>query len=484
MEMQNPTHLLLVSSPGLGHLIPVIELGKRFALHHNFKVTILAVTSQTSRVETQILNSVLTSSLCHIIDIPSPDLTALVAENDAVFTRLCVTMREAKPAIRSILSEITPRPSALIVDVFSTEAIQIARELKIMNYVFVASHAWMLALVLYSPVLDEVVEGQYVDQKEPLKIPGCNPVRPEDVFDPMLDRNDRQYKEYLAIANGILQSDGVLVNTWEELQRKDLEALNEGGLLSKELDMKIPVHGVGPIVRQPELDTSSLTHSLMTWLDKQSSESVVYVSFGSGGTLSFEQMRELAWGLELSEQRFIWVVRAPIEGITDAAFFTTGNSQFDEMVKYLPEGFVSRIHKVGLLVPDWAQQVTILGHRSIGGFLSHCGWGSTLESVTNGVPLLAWPLYAEQRMNATLVAEELGVAVRPRVLPTKKVVRREEIAEMVRRVITENGIRERVKEVQHGAMKSLCVGGSSYAALSGVAKAIECSCQNVKCNKN
>ncbi|CAJ1978552.1 unnamed protein product [Sphenostylis stenocarpa] len=471
--MQNPTHLLLVSSPGLGHLIPVIELGKRFALHHNFKVTILAVTSQTSRVETQILNSVLTSSLCHIIDIPSPDLTALVAENDAVFTRLCVTMREAKPAIRSILSEITPRPSALIVDVFSTEAIQIARELKIMNYVFVASHAWMLALVLYSPVLDEVVEGQYVDQKEPLKIPGCNPVRPEDVFDPMLDRNDRQYKEYLAIANGILQSDGVLVNTWEELQRKDLEALNEGGLLSKELDMKIPVHGVGPIVRQPELDTSSLTHSLMTWLDKQSSESVVYVSFGSGGTLSFEQMRELAWGLELSEQRFIWVVRAPSRrNYGCSVFHHVGNSQFDEMVKYLPEGFVSRIHKVGLLVPDWAQQVTILGHRSIGGFLSHCGWGSTLESVTNGVPLLAWPLYAEQRMNATLVAEELGVAVRPRVLPTKKVVRREEIAEMVREVIIENRVGERMKEVQRSGMKASSEGGSSYVSLTQLARTI------------
>ncbi|WVZ26282.1 hypothetical protein V8G54_004826 [Vigna mungo] len=450
MEPPKLTHVVLVSSPGLGHLIPVIELAKRFVLLHNFKVTVIAVTSKTSPAEAQILNSLLTPSLCHLIDIPSPDINALVAQNDAVVTRLCVVMSEAKLAIRSILSEITPLPSAVIVDLFSTETIPIARE----------------------------VEGQYVDQTEPIKIPGCKPVRPENVFEPMQDRNDRQYTEYLKIGKGILQSDGVLVNTWEELQREELEALREGGSLSEALNMKIPVYAVGPLVREPELETNSSTESLVTWLDQQPSQSVVYVSFGSGGTISSEQMKELAWGLELSEQRFLWVVRPPIEGIADAAFFTTGSSGIDEVAKYLPDGFVSRTREVGLLVPDWAQQVTILSHRSIGGFLSHCGWGSTLESITNGVPLIAWPLYAEQRMNAALLAEELGVAVRPRVLPTKKVVHREEIAEMVRKVIEGvesvkgNRLRERAKEVQQSSMKALSKGGSSLVSLSQVANKI------------
>ncbi|XP_027917076.1 anthocyanidin 3-O-glucosyltransferase 5-like [Vigna unguiculata] len=478
METPKLTHVVLVSSPGLGHLIPAVELAKHFVLLYNFKVTVIAVTSQTSRAETQILDSVLTPSLCHLIDIPSPDITAFVAQNDAVVTRLCVVMREARPAIRSVLSEITPRPSAVIVDLFSTETIPIARELNILGYVFIASHAWMLALLLYSPVLDELVEGQYVDQTEPIKIPGCKPVRPEDVLDPMLDRNDRQYTEYLKLANGVLQSDGVLVNTWEELQREELEVLREGGSLSEALNMKIPIYAVGPLVREPLLETNSSTELLVRWLDQQPSKSVVYVSFGSGGTVSSEQMKELAWGLELSEQRFVWVVRPPTEGVADAAFFTTGSSGIDEVGKYLPEGFVSRTSEVGLLVLEWAQQVTILGHRSIGGFLSHCGWGSTLESVTNGVPLIAWPLYAEQRMNAALVAEGLGLAVRPRVLPTKKVVRREEIAEMVREVIEGvegvkgNRVRERVKELQKSAMKAVSKGGSSYVALSQLANRI------------
>ncbi|KAG4980847.1 hypothetical protein JHK82_034095 [Glycine max] len=463
MELHKPKHVVLVSSPGLGHLIPVIELGKRFVLHHNFNVTVLAVTSQTSKTETQILNSAFTPSLCHVICIPPPNLVGLIDENAATHvTRLCVMMREAKPAIRSIISKITPRPSALIFDIFSTEAIPIARELNILSYVFDASHAWMLALLVYSPVLDEKIEGEFVDQKQALKIPGCNAVRPEDVFDPMLDRNDQQYKEALGIGNRITQSDGILVNTWEELQYKDLEALREGG-------------------RESELEKNSSNESLVKWLDEQPNESVVYVSFGSGGTLSYEQTTELAWGLELSERRFVWVVRAPTEGAADSAFFTTGSSESegDEGLMYFPEGFLSRTCNLGLLVPEWSQQVTILKHRSVGGFLSHCGWGSTLESVTNGVPLIAWPLYAEQKMNATLLSEELGVAVRTAVLPTKKVVRREEIARMVREVIPgnenvkKNEIRERVKEVQRSALKALSVGGSSYTALSQVAKTIE-----------
>ncbi|QCE01438.1 coniferyl-alcohol glucosyltransferase [Vigna unguiculata] len=132
-----------------------------------------------------------------------------------------------------------------------------------------------------------------MDQTEPIKIPSYKPIRSEDVFDPMLDRNDKQYTEYLKIANKVLQSDNVLVNTWEELQREELKALREGGSLREALNMKIPTYAVGPLVREPLLETKSSTESLVTWLDQQSSKSVVYVSFGSGGMVSSAQMKEL-----------------------------------------------------------------------------------------------------------------------------------------------------------------------------------------------
>ncbi|KAK7252893.1 hypothetical protein RIF29_37152 [Crotalaria pallida] len=490
MEIHKPAHVVLLSSPGLGHLIPFIELGNRFALHHNLKVTVIAVTSETSAAETQLIKSATKPNLINIIQLPSQDISHLIKPDAAVVTRLCVMMREAKPAIRTSLSNMTPQPSVFIVDIFGTESLPIAKDFNLLNYVFVASHAWFLSLVIYTPVLDKQIEGQYVEQQEELKIPGCRSVRPEEVVDPMLDRNDMQYEEYLGVGNGIPKSDGVLINTWEELQHSDLQALRDEDLLGGILN-KIPVYGIGPIARQPVSETSQETELVLQWLDKQPSESVIYVSFGSGGTMSFEQMTELAWALELSEQRFIWVVRAPTEVAADAAFLSTGfTSNSDDnnevVANYLPEGFLSRTHNVGILVLEWAPQEAILRHPSIGGFLSHCGWNSTIESLTNGVPMIAWPLYAEQRMNATLLAEEMGVAVRPKVLPLKKVVDREEIASMVREIMVVdqnakgNPIRERVKEIKNSAEKALLEGGSSRVAMSEVLLTAKDHCRACK----
>jgi hypothetical protein len=383
MDLEKKAHVVLLSSPGIGHLIPIIELGKRFHIHHNFKVTILVITSQTSQAESQILKSATNPSLYTIIQIPSSNISSAA---EAVSTRICQTMRHSVPSIKSALTNLPLRPSAFIVDIFGTESLILAKELNIPKFVYVASHARYLSLFAYSPVLDKQIEGQYVDQKEPLKIPGCKSVRPEDLIDSMLDRNDVQYKEYLITANNLCKSDAILVNTWNELQHTELKALN--GELSGLL--KVPVFAVGPLVRQPESETGQTTESVMKWLDKQPKESVVYVSFGSGGTLSYDQMKELAFGLELSEQRFIWVLRAPMGEATNAAFFTTGCSdRFDEIQKQLPEGFLERIKNVGMLVQEWAPQVNVLKHPSIGCFISHCGWGSVLESLTNGVPIIA-----------------------------------------------------------------------------------------------
>jgi hypothetical protein len=388
-------------------------------------------------------------------------------------------MRLAIPSIKSAITNLTFPPSALIVDIFGTESLILVEELNIPKFVYVASHAWFLSLLVYSPVLDKQIKTPYLEHNEPLTIPGCKPIRPVDLIDPMQNRNDLGYSEYLILANNLSKSDAVLVNTWDKLQHRELQALND------ELSdfLKAPVFAIGPLVRQPESKTGQATESLMKWLDKQPNESVVYVSFGSGGTMSYEQMKEIALGLELSEQRFVWVVRAPKGESADASFFTTGSSngfddELDEIKKHLPEGFLERIKNVGLLVQEWAPQVAILKHPSIGCFISHCGWGSVLESLTNGVPLIAWPLYAEQRMNATFLAEELGVAVKTTASLAKNVVGREEIASLVKKVILEeqngksNIIRDKVREIKASAEEALCHGGSSYTTLSYVANII------------
>ncbi|KAF3439042.1 hypothetical protein FNV43_RR17317 [Rhamnella rubrinervis] len=474
MEISKP-HAALLSGPGMGHLIPVLELGKRLVNLHNFSVTIF-IASYTSASKSQVLRSTMNPQLCDIIELPPVDISGRLHHDAKIFTKISVMMRETKPLLRSAISAMKQPPTVLIVDLFSTEALEIAEELGIPKYVFMATNAWFLSLTIYVPTLDKVVKGEYVDQTEPFQIPGCKSLKPEEVVDPMLDRSNQQYSEYLRIGMEFPKGDGILVNTWEDLQPTTLAALRDEMLLGGFAN-NLPIYPIGPLTR-PVGSSISKDQQLFTWLAKQPSESVIFASFGSGGTLSYEQTTEVAWGLELSKQRFIWIVRAPTVTNRDSAFFTSGNSG-DDPSNYLPEGFIGRTHEVGMIVPLWAPQVDILSHSSVGGFLTHCGWNSILESITNGVPMIAWPLYAEQKMNATLLTEELGVAVRPDTLPSKKVVEREEIAKMVRMIMIDEqgfGIRAKVKELKQSAEKALSDAGSSHHALSKLAES--CCCVN------
>ncbi|KZV35639.1 anthocyanidin 3-O-glucosyltransferase 5-like [Dorcoceras hygrometricum] len=384
-----------------------------------------------------------------------------------VVTRLCMMMREALPLISSAIASMDCKPDALIVDLFGTEALPIALEYNLPKYVYVPSTAWFTALTVYCPVLDGEIKGPYVDEPDCLKIPGCKSVRPVDVVDPMLSRDDQQYVEYLRQGREFTLFDGILLNSWENLESKTLEAFRENeGLRSV---MTAPVYPIGPLTRPMEPEV--LENGLMDWLDKQPSQSVLFVSFGSGGLLSADQMTELAWGLELSQQRFIWVVRPPTSGRSDDAFFSRDDGS-QGSPGYLPPGFLTRNRNTGILIPMWGPQVNILSHPSIGGFLSHCGWNSTLESIVSGVPMIAWPLYAEQRMNAAFLTEELGVALRPEELPTRKVVGREEIEKLVWTLIQDEVgqvMRDKVRRLKITAADALSrISGSSYKYMTQI----------------
>ncbi|KAE9451987.1 hypothetical protein C3L33_16104, partial [Rhododendron williamsianum] len=137
---------------------------------------------------------------------------------------------------------------------------------------------------------------------------------------------------------------------------------------------KPPVYPVGPLIRTGSGDVSDGSdHQCLKWLDEQSRGSVLFVSFGSGGTLSHEQLTELALGLELSGVSFLWVVKSPNEDAPDAAYFTVQSMK--DPFDFLPKGFMDRTKGLGLwflrglLSPSPA-------HESTGGFLTHCGWNS------------------------------------------------------------------------------------------------------------
>ncbi|PRQ22263.1 putative indole-3-acetate beta-glucosyltransferase [Rosa chinensis] len=166
----------------------------------------------------------------------------------------------------------------------------------------------------------------------------------------------------------------------------------------------------------------------MKWLNEQKKGSVVYVSFGSGAKLNTEQMEELAWGLRRTKSKFLWVVR---------------ESEADKLIK----GFVEETLEKGLVV-SWCSQLEVLAHEAVGCFITHCGWNSTLEALSLGVPLVAMPQMSDQSTNAKYIKDvwKIGVKAQP---DGKGIVRQEEVEHCISKIMEGEG----AKEIQRSAMK-------------------------------
>ncbi|MCO5586340.1 hypothetical protein L7F22_040279 [Adiantum nelumboides] len=159
----------------------------------------------------------------------------------------------------------------------------------------------------------------------------------------------------------------------------------------------IPAYAIGPLPTDVEKEDIGQTECL-SWLDLQAESSVIYVAFGSYATLSAEEMQELAMGLEASGSPFLWVIRE------DSATMKL------ELPQLFPKGFVERTHGKGMII-SWAPQVKLLRHKAVGGFVSHCGWNSTVESLGVGVPILCCPRMAEQRWNCHYLCNVWGAGL-------------------------------------------------------------------------
>lgn len=200
-------------------------------------------------------------------------------------------------------------------------------------------------------------------------------------------------------------SSGRLYNTCKALEGKYMDLLT-----------KLPVnenkklYAIGPITpfKTTSKTSSKRRHWCLHWLDEQEKDSVIYVSFGTTISMKDEQIRELAIGLEKSEQKFIWVLR---EADKVNIFEEENEGGIGRGHDQLPEGFEDRVRNRGIVVRDWAPQTEILGHPATGGFVSHCGWNSCIESMTVGVPIAAWPMHSDQPKNSFLITEVLRVGL-------------------------------------------------------------------------
>ncbi|CAN6249688.1 unnamed protein product [Urochloa humidicola] len=227
------------------------------------------------------------------------------------------------------------------------------------------------------------------------------------------------------------------------------------------------VFAIGPL--NPMLDASAAPpkqssskktnqHGCLDWLDKQPLASVLYVSFGSMSSLRVEQITELAAALRRSNQRFIWVLRDADRGNIFA------DHEESRHAKLLAE-FTKQVDERGLVITGWAPQLEILAHPATAAFMSHCGWNSTMESMSHGKPILAWPMHSDQPWDAVLVCEYLksGFLVRP-CEKHAEVIPAATIHQVIERMMASDegrAVQQRAKEVGEAVRASAAAGGSS-----------------------
>ncbi|KAB1204741.1 Anthocyanidin 5,3-O-glucosyltransferase [Morella rubra] len=202
--------------------------------------------------------------------------------------------------------------------------------------------------------------------------------------------------------------------------------------------------------------------------------SVLFLCFGSRGSFSVAQVKEIANGLERSGQRFLWVVKKPPrdEKTTQIYQYT---AEFD-LGGLLPDGFLERTKDRGMVVKTWAPQVAVLRKDSVGGFVTHCGWNSVLEAVVAGVPMVAWPLYSEQHLNRNILVNDMKMAIGLEHREDDGFVSEDELERRIRELMeSEEGreLRERSWKMREMALAALgSESGSSARALAKLVQAL------------
>ncbi|CAD6237827.1 unnamed protein product [Miscanthus lutarioriparius] len=465
MSATKAPHVVMLTSPGIGHVLPMAELAKRLAEDHGFTATIITYSGMSSPRHASVFASlpacVTTAALPAV---PLDDLPA----DARIETRMLTVVTRVLPHLRALLAELVSAHDvvAFLADMFCAQALPLAAEQGVPPYIAFLSGLATLAFMLRLPELHSTTTCAYRDLPEPVRLPGCVPLRGDDLLDTVKDRSNPAYALLVEMTRHLILADGFVVNTFDGMEHDTITAFQE---LSDE-GVYPPVYPVGPFLRACSEDAEAV-HGCLRWLDDQPDGSVLYVCFGSGGALSVEQTAELAAGLEACGQRFLWVVNFPSDNDSSASYFGAAShgGGDDDPLRFLPEGFSERTKGVGLCVPMWAPQVEILHHRVVGGFLSHCGWNSTLEAMDAGVPMVAWPLFAEQRMNAVLL-EKAGLALRP-ASPRGEVVSREEVAAVARELMVgEKGkaARKKATDMQMAAAEALAPEGPSRKALAAI----------------
>ncbi|CAI9786298.1 unnamed protein product [Fraxinus pennsylvanica] len=465
----NQLHVFFFPLLAPGHMIPTLDMAKLF-ISRGVKTTIIATPGFDKLIENA------RESGCdigmHVLKFPPekselPDeIKSLDQISDDLIPMFAKALELLQEPVEKLLEEF--HPDCLVADMFFPWAVDSAAKFDIPRLVFHGTCYLSLCssehMRIYEPFKNVSSDSeQFVlpDLPHELKF-----TRPQVVFH--FDQEEIQNdftKQLIRIQESETRSYGVLVNSFYELEpdyadhyRKVLrrKAWHIGPLL-------LCNKGGEEYKAQRGKESAIDEDECLEWLNSKDPNSVVYVCFGSLATFTEKQLHEIANGLDISGQKFIWVVRKG------------KNQEEDETENWLPEGFEERTKDKGLIIRGWAPQLSILENKAVGGFVTHCGWNSTLEGVCSGVPMVTWPIFAEQFFNEKLVTDVLRIGVSVGNKQWKRMgsegIEREAIDTAIRRIMEgEEGaeMRRRAQEYKEKARKAVEEDGSSYTDLNAL----------------
>lgn len=271
------------------------------------------------------------------------------------------------------------------------------------------------------------------------------------------DLNDSNIQLFKTEGQENSRAYGLILNTFEEL---DELILNQIRTICPNL------YPIGPLHANLKKKLTTLRPSsnslwaedrtCIDWLNDQLPNSVIYVSFGSIATMTIDQLIEFWYGLVNSRQNFLWVIRP--DSITGG-----------DWKSMIPVDLTVGTKERGYIV-EWAPQEEVLAHHAIGGFWTHCGWNSILESVYEGKPMICWPYFLDQQVNSRFVEKVWGFG-----LDMKDTCDRKIVEKMVKdlMVLRKEEFLERVNHMSKLAKNCLMEGGSSYCNFERLVKDIK-----------
>uniref|UniRef100_A0A5B7A5J7 Glycosyltransferase n=1 Tax=Davidia involucrata TaxID=16924 RepID=A0A5B7A5J7_DAVIN len=461
-------HFLVVPLMSQSQLLPMTDFAKLLA-ERGLTVTIITTPLNAIRFKPTINRAKKANLKIQLIPLQFPCQAAGLPQGcenmdsltspDSVKQFFAASCMLQEP-LEKLIENLVPRPSCIICTNALPWTSDVARKFKIPRFVFHAISCFTLLCShkIYSNHVHERVTSDsesFLVPDMPHRIEFTKAQLPE-----MMRRNSDGLKGIIdKINEATLSAEGVLVNSFEELEPRYVEGykkvikktwcIGPVSLCNKETSDKFDRGNKASIDE----------HHCLNWLDSMKTSSVIYACFGSLCHISPPQLIEIGLGLEASNRPFIWIIR--------------GGDYSVEIEKWLAkEGFEERTKKRGLLIRGWAPQVLILSHPAVGGFLTHCGWNSIMEGVCAGVPMITWPMFAEQFYNEKFVVHVLRIGLRIGVQvgmqwgEVEVLVKREQVNKAIEQVMEEGDEgeerRKRARELAGMAKRAIEKGGSSY----------------------